>query len=237
MHTEWPASSGGPVVAALPARLPPALWLGTLAAFVGAHVLMFSVVHPYVDTRLCVARLQDPFFELVAYDRRWYFVTHQIYYVLTFTGIGAFVWQAVRGDHRPVMRFAAALSLQALLRCATLSLIPLCRATVTPGTAVLTEVPTVDLGFAQLPWLLWATNDLVFSGHVGEFLIMMWVGRSWPLPARLVLILFQILQAYGLIATRGHYAVDLLLALPCAYFADAMAQRLLVRVGTRRRRA
>jgi hypothetical protein len=44
-------------------------------------------------------------------------------------------------------------------------------------------------------------------------------------------VVFQILQAYGLIATRGHYTIDLVLAVPCAFFADSMAVELLDRIA------
>lgn len=215
----------------LPHRLPPRAWVATLLGFALAYGFMFSVVHVLADTRPCIARIDDPFFKVIPRDLRWYLVTHTVYYFFTFGGIGALAWRAFRGDHRPLMRFAAALTVQAVLRSATIWLLPLCRFTVEPGTVVLREVPTVDLGFARIPWRTWASNDLVFSGHVGEFLLLSWVTRHWPAPARWALVVFQILQAYGLLATRGHYTVDLLLAVPCAFFADAVARRALARLS------
>jgi hypothetical protein len=205
------------------ARLAPRVWIACLGAFVAAHMFMFSFAHIAVDMRACVARLEDPLFAVIPWDKRWYLVTHPVYYVFTFGGIGLFVRQAARGDHRPLARFALSLGIQAAMRSVIMVLIPLCRYTRQAGTVVLTEIPTVDLGLFRLPWRTWATNDLVFSGHVGEFLIMTWLSRQWPRPLRAALIAFQGLQAWGLIATRGHYTVDLVLAVPCAYMAYRMA--------------
>jgi uncharacterized membrane protein len=61
----------------------------------------------------------------------------------------------------------------------------------------------------------------------------MWAAPHWPRPARIALVVFQVLQAYALIATRGHYTVDVLLAVPCAYFADGMSLWLLGRLSRR----
>lgn len=63
---------------------------------------------------------------------------------------------------------------------------------------------------------------------MGEFLILTWVTRSWPRPARVTLVIFQILQAYALLATRGHYTIDIVLAVPCAFFANAVALKALL---------
>jgi hypothetical protein len=73
----------------------------------------------------------------------------------------------------------------------------------------------------------------LFSGHVGEFLLLLRLTRSWPRWPRAVLAVFSVLQIYGLLATRGHYTVDIILAFPCAYFADRMAVHVLALVARR----
>jgi hypothetical protein len=193
-------------------------------SFVLAYGFLFTVVHPYVDTRTCVAQLPDPLFAVLAYDPRWYRVSHELFYLVTAVVLAALVGQAARGDHRPLVRFALGISLQAVMRSLTMVLLPLCRATVPPGHAARALVPTLDLGFARLPWLPWATNDLMFSGHVGEFLILYLAVRgSWPRPALAGLIAFQILEALALIITRGHYTIDIVTAVPFAFLAYRMA--------------
>ena len=205
----------------LPAQLPRAVWVATVLAFVMAYGFLFSVVHPYVDTRACVAQLPDPLFALIPYHHAWYLVSHELFYIVTGICLGALLRQSVRGDHRALVRFGAGISLQAVLRSITLVLLPLCRATVAPGHAAITLVPTIDLGFGHLPWRPWATNDLVFSGHVAEFLILSLAVRPfWPRWARVALTVFLVLQAVALVATRGHYTVDIVIAVPFAFFAD-----------------
>jgi hypothetical protein len=224
-----PGVAGDPA-GRLPARLPWSIWLTTALAFVCAYGLLFTVVHPYVDTRVCVAQLPDPLFWLIPYDVRWYRISHDLFYVVTVACLAVLAGQAVRGEHRALVRFAAGISVQAVMRAITLVLLPLCRITVAPGTAALTVVPTIDLGFMHLPWRSWATNDLVFSGHVGEFLILSLAVRPfWPGRARLALGLFQVLQAVALIATRGHYTVDIVIAVPFAFCADRLAVAALAR--------
>jgi hypothetical protein len=234
--TTAPLRMGTDPAAALPARLPRAVWVATLLAFVGAYGFLFTVVHPYVDTRVCVARLPDPLFALIPFHEGWYRVSHQLFYVVTAVCLGAMLRQTAAGEHRALVRFAAGISLQALFRSVTLVLLPLCRATVEPGHAALAAVPTINLGFMHLPWRTWATNDLVFSGHVGEFLILSLAVRPfWPPRARIALGLFQVLQAVALVATRGHYTVDIVIAVPFAFFADRVTVAALA--GWTRRRA
>jgi hypothetical protein len=214
----------------LPARLSLSIWMATGLAFVCAYGFLFTVVHPYVDTRICVAQLPDPLFSLIPYNPAWYRISHELFYVVTVVCLAVLARQSARGEHRALVRFAAAISVQAVLRAITLVLLPLCKATVAPGTAALAAVPTIDLGFMHLPWRTWATNDLVFSGHVGEFLILSLAVRPfWPGRARLALGLFQVLQAVALIATRGHYTVDVVIAVPFAFFADRLTVAALAR--------
>jgi hypothetical protein len=216
--------TAGDLAGWLPARLPRKVWAATIAAFVVAYGFMFIVVHPLVDTRICVARLPDPLFPLLPFDERWYLVSHQLFYLVTAVAVVALGRQALRGEHRPLVRFGAGVSVQAVLRSLTLFLTPLCRANVEPGRAWLPALPTVDLGFMRLPWRPWAGNDLVFSGHVSEFLILSLAVRPfWPPRARWALVAFQVLQAVALVATRGHYTIDIVIAVPFAFFADRVA--------------
>jgi hypothetical protein len=218
----------GDPAARLPALFPLWVWMVVVIAFVLAYGFLFSVVHPFVDTRPCVSQLRDPLFALLSFDDRWYKVSHELFYAVTVASVAALVTQAVRGDHRPILRFALGVSLQAPLRSLTMALLPLCKVTVEPGQAARAAIPTLDLGFVQVPWLTWATNDLMFSGHVGEFLILyLSVRRFWPRPALLGLIAFQVLMALALVITRGHYTIDIVVAIPFAFMADRLAAAML----------
>jgi hypothetical protein len=208
----------------LPARFPAWVWGLVAAAFLTAYGFLFSVVHPYIDTRRCVAPLPDPLFNLLPYDGRWYRVSHELFYVVTAVSLATLLYQAARGEQRPILRFALGISIQAPLRALTMVLLPLCRATVLAGHAARQVVPTLNLGFAHVPWLTWATNDLVFSGHVAEFLILTFAVRAfWPRTALAGLAVFQILEALALIITRGHYTADIVIAVPFAFLADRLS--------------
>jgi hypothetical protein len=211
------------------------VWLSVLGSLACVYAFMFGVVHVAVDMRVCVATLPDPLMRLIPLDIRWAIVTRKIYALITGGGAIWFVALAVRGNHRPALRFATALAITAVLRSITVMLMPLCRATVAAGTVVLTETPLLDLGLFKVPFRTYASNDLVFSGHVAELLLLYWAGgRLWPRGAKPVLVVFQVLQAYGLLATRGHYTVDMVIAVPFAFFADSLACWLLDRDGHRR---
>jgi hypothetical protein len=67
---------------------------------------------------------------------------------------------------------------------------------------------------------MFASNDLLFSGHICELVLLIRATRSWPRAGRAVLWTYQILQIYGLLSGRGHYTVDIILAFPIAIFAD-----------------
>jgi len=210
-------------------------WGVVLASFVLAYGLLFTIVHPYVDTRVCVAQLPDPLFALMPYDGRWYRVSHELFYVVTAATLAALFFHALRGDQRPLLRFGLGISLQAVMRSVTMALLPLCRATVMPGTAAKAAVPGLNLGFAKLSWLPWATNDLMFSGHVCEFLILYLVVRkTWPRGALWALIVFQVLEALALVITRGHYTIDIVIAVPFAFLADGMSTHVLARLSPAR---
>jgi PAP2 superfamily protein len=218
--------------ARLPQRFSARIWTAVVLGFVLAYGFLFTVVHPYVDTRTCVAQLPDPLFALLRYDARWFRVSHELFYAVTAASLVALGLQVARGEHRPLLRFGLGISLQAPLRALTMALLPLCRATCPPGTAARATVPMMDLGFVKFPWLTWATNDLVFSGHVAEFLILYLAVRAfWPRSALLALIVFQVLEALALIITRGHYTIDIVIAIPFALLADRMAVALLARTA------
>jgi hypothetical protein len=222
--------AAGEPAALLPRRFGAGTWVAVFVGFLAAYGFLFTVVHPYVDTRRCVAQLPDPLFRLLAYDPRWYLVSHEIFYVVTVAAMAALLLQARRGEHRPLVRFALGISLQAPMRALTMVLLPLCRATVEAGHQARAVVPTLNLGFARIPWLTWATNDLVFSGHVCEFLVLyLAVRSSWPRLALHALIAFQVLEALALIITRGHYTVDIVIAIPFAFLADRLAVAILAR--------
>lgn len=220
----------------LPPKLPRRAWALAIGTFVCAYGFLFTVVHPYVDTRRCVARLPDPFFVWIPFHDAWSMVTHDFFYVVTAAVMVKLLVQVARGEHRPLVRFGFGISLQAVFRALTMWLLPLCRDNVQPGTPAIIDVDSLNLGFARIPWRSWATNDLMFSGHVAEFLVLSLAVRgTWPRSAQIALAVFQILQAFALVATRGHYAIDIVVAVPfaivSAQLADVILRRLLP--GTR----
>ncbi len=215
----------------LPAHLPWPVWGLALTSFVAAYLWVFCMVHVHADTTACRLRLDDPLYAVISEDLWWGFITHALYETLTVASVAAMFLQAALGDHRPIVRFGMGLSIMALLRGTCILLVPLCRITAEPGKAFLTSVPMLDLGFVSIPWRMWAANDMLFSGHVGEFFLLLRVTRSWPRAARAGILVFSVLQIYGLLATRGHYTIDIILAFPCAYFADRMAIHVIARVA------
>jgi hypothetical protein len=220
----------------LPPRLPWYAWLLAAGSFFAAYSWIFTVVHVHADTTACLLRLDDPLYHLIPVDQRWGLVTRSAYMFLTGACVAAMLLQAILGDHRPLARFGMGLGIMGLLRGLCILLVPLCRTTSLPGSIRLPVVPTLDLGFLSIPWRMWATNDMLFSGHVGEFVLLLRLTRSWPPAARAFLWVFSVLQVYGLLATRGHYSVDIILAFPCAYFADRMAVHVLALVSSPSRR-
>ncbi len=229
-----PAVRGGRAPAPLPVQPPRRwgwpVWVAGIVAFLGSYICLFAFVHVAVDTRACLTPLpDDPLMKLIPASEGPLFVTHTLYFWFTTLATLALAAQAVRGRHEPLLRWGIGLSLQAGLRSVTMLLLPLCRIELAPGTVPFAVAPTLDLGFAKIPWRMWGTNDLVFSGHVGEFFLLSLATRHWPRPVRVLLVAFQIAQAYSLIATRGHYTIDIVVAIPFAFFADAIACWLLDR--------
>lgn len=209
----------------LPRRLPARLWLATIACFLVVYYLMFSWVHIWADMRPCLAPLRDPLLALIPHDRRWLALTGNGWAVVTLgVGLGGVIIHARGfGDHRPAIRWGIALTIMALMRSLTILLIPACRADLAPGTMPLCSVPTVQLGALAIPFHISASNDLVFSGHIAELVLLLLATRSWPRPLRAGLWLFTGVMAYALLATRGHSLWDILAALPCAWLADRLA--------------
>jgi hypothetical protein len=214
-------------------RLPLRAWLLASALFLAAYASMWMFVHAWVDTHPCLGHPPDPLYRLIPADGRWSVVSHELYSFVTLVCLGALVVSAARGRHRPLVRWGAALAFQAMERSVCMMLLPLCRYGVAAGTCAATSVPTVRVLGCEIPWRMWATNDLVFSGHVGEVVLLLAATPRWPPWTRRALLVYQAAQIYALIATRGHYTIDLLLAVPCALFADRLAVRGLDRVAGR----
>ena len=209
----------------LPRRLPARLWLATIACFLVVYYLMFSWVHIWADMRPCLAPLRDPLLALIPHDRRWLALTGYGWVLVTLgVGLGGVVIHArLYGDHRPAIRWGLALTIMAVMRSLTILLIPACNAQLAPGSVVLCSVPTVSLGPLAIPWHISASNDLVFSGHIAELVLLLLATRSWPRLLRAGLCALTAVMAYALMATRGHYLWDILAALPCAWLADRLA--------------
>src|SRR4051812_49886146 len=172
-----PAAGGGGGVACLArgsadmfggerVRYPAGVWVVGLSCLACVYAYMFGVVHVAVDMRACVATLPDPLMRLVPLDIRWAIVTRVIYGFITGGAALYFIALAVRGNHRPALRFATALAITAVLRSITVLLTPLCRATVQAGAVVLHETPPVHLRPVSFPFRPYPTNDLGFFGHL-----------------------------------------------------------------------
>jgi hypothetical protein len=192
--------------------------------FLGVYLFTFTVVHVEADTRRCMGHLNDPLHNLIPLDLWWWNISVDGYTIVTLTMVGLMFIQAFLGDHRQIVRFGVGLSIMGAIRAVSILLVPLCRYGTPAGGSKFGTTPMVDfLGLFEMPWRLFASNDLLYSGHVAEACLFLFVTRSWPRPARVFLWVFQFAQIYALLATRGHYTVDILLAIPCAYFADRMA--------------
>jgi hypothetical protein len=214
----------------LPPHMPWTAWGLASVSFVCVYFWLFSFVHVRADTTACQLRLDDPLYHVIPLNLWWDYVTVWTYMGLTLTCVLLMIVQAVLGDARPITRFGMGLAIMGLIRGMCIWLVPLCRVNSEPGTATFQVAPVLDLGFAQIPWRMWAKNDMLFSGHVGEFILLLRLTRSWPRWARSFLWVFSALQIFGLLSTRGHYTVDIILAFPCAYFADRMAVHVLAAI-------
>jgi hypothetical protein len=210
----------------LPRHLPTRVWVLTFFAAASVYVFMWSVVHVVADTRRCLGALDDPLHRLIPLGPGWSLVSHDLYVLVILATIAAMFAVAALGDHRPIVRWGMALAVVAVLRSATIWLVPLCQAGVDAGAVRLGQPPWVELGPLRFMWRAFASNDLLFSGHMAECILALRATRSWPRPLRAAMWVFLVLQAYALLATRGHYTVDLLVAVPMAIFADRISLRL-----------
>ena len=219
----------------LPRRFPITVWVTVATVMVLVYVVLWGFVHIYVDTRICLTTLPDPLFAILPEDQRWTLFTHEIFSAATFITVAAAGVQAWQSDHRPLLRFAGAMTVQAALRSVTLLLTPICHPSVAPGHAALTSFPSHHVFGFTFSWRPWATNDLMFSGHVGQMLLFsLAVNGTWPRTARLALVAFQLADVVALASCREHYTIDMIVAVPCAFFADRVACALLA-MWTRRR--
>lgn len=202
------------------------VWTAAMLSLIAVHWVVFGIVHNIVDTRICIGYSPDPLFGLIPRDDRWLFVTRPLYETVgVIAGLILFV-QAFRGKHTALLRLSIGLCFMSSMRAITLLLIPLCRPTVRAfGPPPLASPET----FLSIPLHMRAWNDVVYSGHFAFFLLILIVTNRWPWIARIALGVFLAVMTYGLIAAREHYTVDIVLAIPCAYFADACAVYLLKR--------
>jgi hypothetical protein len=214
----------------LPRRIRARVWLLTLFAVIAVYFFKWSVVHVAADIRPCLGQLDDPLHRLIQLDPRWSVVSHDLYVAVLLTTIAVMFAVAALGDHRPIVRWGMALAVVAVLRSATIWLVPLCQVGVEAGTSRLAELPWIDVGPLRVLWRAFASNDLLFSGHMAECILALRATRSWPRALRAAMWVFLVAQAYALLATRGHYTVDLLVAVPMAYLADRVALGLVARL-------
>jgi hypothetical protein len=200
------------------------VWVCVFSLFAVVHYVLFGIVHNYVDTRVCIGYSADPLLRLIPFDVRWEFVTRELYVVMVLAFAAVVLVQAGRGVHTPALRWALALCFMSSMRMATLMLIPLCRPTVTAfGPPPLASPQMLNLYYVSVPWRIFALNDVVYSGHTALFLLLLMAIHTFPRIVRMVVAVFTAFMIYGLLATRDHYSVDILLAFPCAYFSDFLA--------------
>jgi len=204
------------------------VWAFVLSTFIVVHYLLFGIVDNIIDTRLCIGYSPDPLFRFIPLDTRWYLVTRWLYIGMIIAATTAVLVQTYRGVHTPALRWALALCFMTSMRMVTLLTIPLCRITVTPfGPPPIPSTQMLDLHFFSVPFRMFAQNDLVYSGHTAVFLLLLMATRTWFKIARIWVGIYLALMIYGLLATRDHYTVDILLAFPCAFFANFLAVKIL----------
>lgn len=207
------------------------VWAGVVGVLVAVHLVLFGYVQNLVDMRPCVGHSPDPLMKVIPFNDGWRFVTMTMYGLVASFAVLAMFLQAFRGRQFPVIRLGIASSITSTIRMATLYLIPLCHPFVTPnGPPPLRAFATVNLYFFHLPFRPFALNDLVFSGHTGIYLLILYATPHWPVVVRASFASFILVMMYALIATREHYTIDILLAIPCSFFADRVALALLNRM-------
>ena len=210
------------------------MWVAVFSGFVLVHSVLFSVVDNVVDTRACIGYSPDPLYRFIPFDTRWTLVTYGVYLILIPVCAVSALVKAVRGVHTLAVRWTLALTFMTLIRMGTVLMIPMCRPTVSVwGPAPLAGPQMVDLHMLRIPWRVFTVNDMVYSGHTAIFLLLLLAAGSWCRMARIGLVAFMAAMIYGLLATRDHYTVDILLAFPCGFFADYLAVRILRGLGPR----
>lgn len=204
-------------------RYPWWVWALVLTSFALAQFLVWGLVHNIVDMRVCLGYSPDPVLKLIPYDTRWTLVTRDMYVWACLVGGAAVFILGGFGKHTPALRWGLGLTFMQLMRTGTLLLIPLCRPTVVAGAAPpLTSPEMVNLHFFQIPFRIFALNDMVFSGHTSVFLTLLLATATWPTVVRALIAIFLAFMIYGMLAMRDHFIIDVLLAFPCSYFADAI---------------
>ncbi len=212
-------------------------WTAVLCSILAVHYVLFGVVHNLVDMRVCAVHLPDPLYRVIRFDPRWTAVTIESYAIVAIAIVCGLLRGALRGRQMPMLRLGVALCIESSLRAATLMLLPVCRANIPLGTpGPLHALPVSDPRFFALGLRGFAVNDLVFSGHTGLFLLFLYATPAWPRPIRSLIACFTLLMVYALLATREHYTIDILLAVPCSFFADRMALALIGLVPNARTR-
>ena len=211
------------------------VWTGVFTAFLIIHYLLFGIVHNYVDMRPTIGYSPDPLLKFIPFDMRWSLISIDLYVLMIVITAIAVIVQATRGVHTPMLVWALALCFHTTMRMGTLMMIPLTRPNLPSTAPPLTSPQMLNLGFVSIPWRVFALNDLVYSGHTSLFIMLLLATGTWPKFWRWVVGVFLVSMVYALLATRDHYTVDILLAIPCAYFSVGMAKAILRHVKPRPR--
>ncbi len=203
-------------------------WAIVLGCCLIVHYILFAIVHNLVDMRACTRHLPDPLYRFIPFNPRWSIVADDLYSLVSTVIVLALVYQAFRGKQFPILRLGIGISIQSLVRAATLLAFPACRSTIALGTpGPLRPIALTDPHFYALGFRGFAVNDLVFSGHTGFFLLFLYVTAAWPKSIRVAIAIFTLVMIYALLATREHYTIDILIAFPVSYLADRLALKLL----------
>ena len=211
------------------------VWTGVWVAFLIIHYLLFGIVHNYVDMRPTIGYSPDPVMKIIPFDPHWSIISINLYIIMIAITTIVMLTQAVRGVHTPLLRIGLALCFHTTMRMFTLLMIPLTRPNLASTAPPLKAPEMLNLGFTSIPWRVFALNDLVYSGHTSLFLMVLFVTGTWPRIWRWAVGVFLVAMVYALLATRDHYSIDILLAIPCAYFSVGMATAILRRLKPRPR--
>jgi hypothetical protein len=230
---------GHDLLIVVPERLPLRAWAVGAACFVTSTLFQWSYCHVLVDTRACVGHLPDPLLGLIPHDPRWGLISWNAYVLVTFAASLGMIAEALAGGSHRIVRFGVAMSIVGFLRGLTLVLVPLCNPADPVGTSALQpgDVFRLPLGPLAIPFRPHARADLFFSGHVAAWTLILLASRGWPRPLRAAVALFLGAQVIALLGGRGHYTLDLVVAVPVALAADRLACALLAVLARPRARA